>query len=250
MYLDEDGDQMNNALTLPVHRIIPFSNVDGPGNRTAIFVQGCNLKCVYCHNPETIPKPCNSNGYREMTVKALVEEILKYKPFIKGITVSGGEATLYKDFLRVLFKEIKKYSLTCYIDTNLIFDWKEHQNLIEVTDGYLVDIKSYGNMKTLTGLSYPQDLFILKKLLEAEKIVEVRTVCIEYYMDLVTTVQKTAELLKNYPNVEYKLIRVHHRGLSLHQRTKIANNIPSAEKMNELKNLAMQEGLKNITIIL
>lgn len=241
---------MKGKLTLPVHKIIPFSNVDGPGNRTAIFVQGCNLNCVYCHNPETIALPCNSESYKEMTIEELLKEILNYKPYIKGITVSGGEATLYKEYLTVLFKELKNHDLSCYIDTNLIFDWKDQEPLIEVTDGYIVDIKAYGNMQKLTSRSHNQDLSLLKILLAEKKVVEVRTVCIEQYMDLENTIKKTAEILKNYPKVEYKLIRVHHRGLSQKQREKIDNNIPDTAKMEKLKELAVLQGVKNITIIL
>ncbi len=241
---------MKAKLTLPVHKVIPFSNVDGPGNRTAIFVQGCNLNCVYCHNPETIPMPCNSENYKSMTVKALLNEILKYKPYIDGITVSGGEATLYNQFLTVLFKEIKNHGLSCYIDTNLLFDWKDQEALVEVTDGYIVDIKAYGNLKELTSVSYVQNFTVLKKLLKLNKVIEVRTVCIEKYMDLENTIKKTAEILANYPEVEYKLIQVHHRGLSIKQQENIDNNIPDKVKMEKLKELAMHQGVKNITIIL
>ena len=88
-----------------VNKIIPFSNVDGPGNRLSIFFQGCNYDCLYCHNPETI-KVFNEYNYTEydyieneiiraMTVEDIIKEIDDVSSFISGITVSGGGTEKY-----------------------------------------------------------------------------------------------------------------------------------------------------------
>ena len=134
-----------------LNKIIPFSSVDGPGNRTAIFLQGCNFDCVYCHNPETInhcincsfcvsscpvealsvnreerrvlfnpalcvecdacTKKCHRNStpkYKVQSADDIMKEIENYRPFIQGITVSGGECTLQAPFLTELFTKAKK----------------------------------------------------------------------------------------------------------------------------------------------
>ena len=73
-----------------VNKIIPFSNVDGPGNRLSIFFQGCNFDCLYCHNPETIEimKEGNcSDDVTTMTVEEIMNEISEVASFISGITV-------------------------------------------------------------------------------------------------------------------------------------------------------------------
>ncbi|MFQ9394370.1 MAG: 4Fe-4S cluster-binding domain-containing protein [Lachnospiraceae bacterium] len=129
---------------VPVNKIIPFSAVDGPGNRTAVFLQGCNFDCRYCHNPETrnlcrncgscvgkcpkgalftdedgkvrfCPEKCCgcdtcihvcpfgcSPRIRMMCAEEVFAEVKKQQPYIRGITVSGGECTLYPDFLEKL----------------------------------------------------------------------------------------------------------------------------------------------------
>ena len=76
-----------------VNKIIPFSSVDGPGNRTAIFLQGCNINCLYCHNPETRDKYGDKNitTVTEMSSDEVLEQVKKQIPFVRGITVSGGE---------------------------------------------------------------------------------------------------------------------------------------------------------------
>ncbi|MBQ6121869.1 MAG: radical SAM protein, partial [Clostridia bacterium] len=137
-------------MRAPVNRIIPFSNVDGPGNRTALFFQGCPFNCLYCHNPETIRmcahcgacvagcpvgalsvnaagevvwdsracvgcdaciKTCPNDAsprIRWMSVEDVMKEVRRAAPYIQGITTSGGECTLYADFLTELFNEVKK----------------------------------------------------------------------------------------------------------------------------------------------
>ena len=100
-----------------INKILPFSSVDGPGNRTGIFMQGCNFNCAYCHNPETI-EIGHSKLTLSMTVEEVIKEIVKTKAFISGITVSGGECTLQQEFLTALFKEVKKMDLSTFVDTN------------------------------------------------------------------------------------------------------------------------------------
>ena len=76
-------------IYVPLHRIIPFSNVEGQGNRTSIFLQGCKLNCLYCHNPETIPR--YTEGAHQVSLQYLYEQVMDAVPFIRGVTVSGGE---------------------------------------------------------------------------------------------------------------------------------------------------------------
>ena len=93
---------MNRAL---VADIIPFSWVDGPGNRFVIFLQGCNFDCKACHNPQTIP--LDSVHAKRMSVDELLEQIRDAMPHISGVTVSGGEATLQAEFVYSLFLKLK-----------------------------------------------------------------------------------------------------------------------------------------------
>ena len=100
--------------------LIPFSWVDGPGNRSTVFLQGCNFDCKACHNPQTIAR--ESVHARRMGVAELLAELRLTAPYISGVTVSGGEATEQPEFLAALFAAIKADAqlgrLTCFIDSN------------------------------------------------------------------------------------------------------------------------------------
>lgn len=282
-----------------VNRIIPFSNVDGPGNRLAIFFQGCNIRCIYCHNPETI-KDCincgecvfscpkgalsieiDDNGNKKVkysqakcvecdqcirtcrynssprvqffTAEEILKEIMEYKEYIRGITVSGGEPTLQAPFITELFNLVKPLGLTCFVDTNGVFDIEsaEMKALIEVTDKFMVDIKAVSETERLCGVNFRAiHLDNLKKLLQLDKVYEVRTVLIKNYMDMENTVEIVAKVVKDYPAVHYKIIRVHPAGLHEAERKKIREDIPEIDEVNQLAEKARNIGVKTVEVIL
>ena len=101
-----------------IHSIETFGTVDGPGIRYIVFLQGCPLRCKYCHNRDT----WNKNGGTEKTAEEVVQDALKYKTYMEfsggGLTASGGEATAQPEFLYELFKEAKKNGLNTCLDTS------------------------------------------------------------------------------------------------------------------------------------
>lgn len=273
-----------------VNRIIPFSFVDGPGNRTAIFLQGCNFNCLYCHNPETI-NTCNNCGVcveacpygalsmednrviwdkdiceecdecikvcgrnstpkvMEMTVDQVVKEIEKVRAFISGITVSGGECTLQPKFLTELFKEVKKLGLTTFIDTNGYIPLKNMEELLEVTDMAMVDMKSYDSEEhqTLTGKDNKTVLENIKFLASIGKLYEVRTVIVPEVLDNCYNVAKISKLISDLdPNIRYKIIKFRPLGV---RENLIKSYSPSNETMDKLYNLAKGNGLNNIILL-
>lgn len=253
-------------MKLPVHRIIPFSNVEGYGNRTSIFVQGCNANCLYCHNSETIPM--TSKDTIQYTVEELVEVIKVQIPYIRGITVSGGEATLYSKFLKELFIEVKKLGLTCYIDTNGFFDYNKLLPLTLETDKFLYDIKGVG--KSLDKLCFSSNLLevnnlsknfskrfgignehlkSLELLLELDKVEEVRLVYLKSFYDLDLVVKEIYNLLKSYPNVIFKVIRMHARGLPKERLKLLRGSIPSLKDFDVVKELINGFGFSNVVFI-
>lgn len=163
-----------------VRKIIPQSTVDGPGNRTAIFLQGCNIRCAYCHNPETWERTSN-NEVRQMSATDVAEEVKKGIPFIRGITVSGGECMLQAEFMEELFELIKPLGLSCLIDSNGTIPFQSYPRLLELTDGVMLDVKAWDSSvyKRLTGADndniVKDNLRLLSKL---GKLTEVRIVCL------------------------------------------------------------------------
>ena len=240
------------GLKAKINKIIKFSNVDGPGNRMAIFFQGCNFNCEYCHNPETInickeclncieicstgalkvvdskiiwdkklccecdrcTKSCkfdSSPKVREYTIEELLAEIGKVKPFIKGITVSGGESTLQYKFIAKLFYEIKKKwsDLTCFVDTNggLNLDSIEYRELVENTDYFMLDIKTWNNEEHLLLTGKKVDVVIknLYFLRDIGKLFEVRSVIVANKLDNRLTVKNVAKIIAD-KDIRYKII--------------------------------------------
>lgn len=253
-------------MKLPVHRIIPFSNVEGFGNRTSIFVQGCNANCLYCHNSETIPM--TSKDTTQYTVEELVEVIKFQIPYIRGITVSGGEATLYPKFLKELFVEVHKLGLTCYIDTNGFFDYKKLLPLISETDKFLYDVKGIG--KTLDKLCFSDNLLendhlaknndkrfgsdnehlkSLEELLKLDKVEEVRLVYVKGYYDMNEIVDDIYNILKSYPHVLFKVIRMHSRGLPKERLMLLKGAVPSLKDFRTQKLMIQEKGFQTLEFI-
>ena len=156
-----------------IHSVESMGTVDGPGLRYILFTQGCLLRCLYCHNPDTwkINEPS-----REVTVDEMVNEILPYQPYFDasggGVTVSGGEPLLQMPFLEALFKSLKAYGIHTCIDTsagcaNDTIAFNRHfDTLQQYTDLILLDIKHIDNDKhmALTGRPNTHILKFAQKL--------------------------------------------------------------------------------------
>ncbi|MDO4778920.1 MAG: pyruvate formate-lyase-activating protein [Tissierellia bacterium] len=168
-----------------IHSKETFGTVDGPGVRYVLFLQGCPMRCKYCHNPDTWSL---SNG-KEMTVEEILSDYDSYRPFLKGggITLSGGEALLQIDFVIDLFTEAKKNNIHTALDTsgvtfnrNSDYTFEKFKKLISVTDLFLLDIKHIESMghKELTGFKNENILDFLKFLDENKKDVWIRHVIV------------------------------------------------------------------------
>lgn len=240
--------------TIPIHRLVPFSNVEGIGNRCSIFVQGCNLNCLYCHNSETIPM--KSEVSKNLTLDEIISFIKKSMPFIRGITVSGGEPTLYASQLSALFRSVHLLGLSCYIDTNGYFDFEKAKSLIEVTDKFLFDIK--GDNSGLWEVCFSEKnrnnqlfdektaFFNLKHLLKLDKIEEVRFVYIKNHFNEEAVISKIATILSAYDSIPLRIIPVHIKGLDKDRSGLIKKDVPSENDVQTLKNFALSKGIKNI----
>ena len=102
-----------------IHSFQSLGTVDGPGLRFVVFLYGCPLKCIYCHNPDTQNIKKHSNF--EYTKDQIVKKVLKMKPYFKnegGVTLSGGEPFLQSVFLLELVKQLKDDNINIAIDTS------------------------------------------------------------------------------------------------------------------------------------
>lgn len=163
--------------------IVPASCVDGPGNRFVVFFQGCNFDCLACHNPHTIPQRRVGASYFA-TVDEVLAELRQAEPFVSGVTVSGGEATLQWRFVRRLFEAIKSdpqlARLTTLVDSNGNAELEVWDQLAPWMDGAMVDLKAFDPdlHLWLTRRSNEQVLRSIRHLAELGKLHEVRLLLI------------------------------------------------------------------------
>ncbi len=275
-----------------VNRILPFSSVDGPGNRTAIFLQGCNINCKYCHNPETrkqciqcgtcvkqcpagalslengkvayAPERCvqcdtcihvcphdSSPRTREMTPEEVFACVKKQVPFIRGITVSGGECMLWPDFLEELFRLAKAEGLGCLIDSNGCVPFWEYPGLLELADGVMLDIKAFDSEdhRRITGEGNEMVLKNAAYLAELGKLEEVRAVIVPELYDGERSIRQIGAFLSPYPEgqaIRIKLIAYRPMGVR-EEYSHFA--VPSQAELSRLADILREMGFQDIIII-
>jgi len=164
-----------------IHSFETLGAVDGPGIRFILFMQGCSLRCKYCHNRDT----WSIHGGTEYSVDDIFKKILKYKSYFVssngGVTVSGGEPLLQPDFLIELFTKLKAEGISTAIDTSGMFVITDKiKELINLTDLFLVDIKCINDekCKDLVGFSNKNELEFIKYLNSINKDVWIRQVIV------------------------------------------------------------------------
>jgi len=151
-----------------IHSIESCGTVDGPGIRFVVFLQGCPMRCLYCHNPDT----WDFNVNQKMTVDEILEKYEKVKEFLKngGLTVTGGEPLMQIDFVTELFKLAKVKNIHTAIDTSGITFKRDNiakfDELMKYTDLVMLDIKHIddGEHIKLTGHSNANVLDFAKYL--------------------------------------------------------------------------------------
>lgn len=196
-----------------VHSIETFGTVDGPGIRFVVFMQGCPLKCLYCHNRDT----WGVNSGNETNVDDLVSEIKRYIPYMKssggGVTVSGGEPLLQAKFVTTLFKKLKSSDIHTALDTaGSIPINPDIEELLQYTDLVLLDIKHIDDEKSkiLTGLSNKNNLNFAKYLDTHNIPAWIRQVLVPGYTDDEKDLLDLKNFISTLSNVEKVEILPYH----------------------------------------
>ena len=199
-----------------IHSIETFGTVDGPGIRFVVFMQGCSLKCKYCHNRDT----WSTHAGNLVSVQELVKEVLKYKSYIDnsdgGVTVSGGEPLLQTEFVTELFKELKNLGIHTALDTAGSIPISDNvKELLKYTDLVLLDIKHINPEKcvNLTGFSNKNTLEFAKYLSNIGLPVWIRQVLVPGYTDDKFDLLNLKKFIDSLSNVEkVELLPYHNLG--------------------------------------
>lgn len=199
---------MSEQIYGNVHSIETFGGADGPGLRFIVFLQGCRMRCRYCHNPET----WSMEGGEKRTPEDILKQALRYRPYWKnggGITVSGGEAMLQIDFVNELFRLCKEEGVNTALDTaGNPFTTEEpffskFLTLCERTDLFILDIKQIDEEKhkKLTGWSNQNILELARYLSDHGKAMWIRHVLVPGITTDENDLKRLAEFLKTLKTV-------------------------------------------------
>ena len=218
-------------LLARIHSFESMGTVDGPGTRFVVFLQGCQFRCNYCHNRDT----WDPDAGRLYSVTDLFTEILPYIPFIDasggGVTVSGGEPLLQREFVRVLFKAMNFQGIHTCLDTNghvqaSAYD-EEMDKLLRSTDLVLLDIKHLDEQKhfAITQVGNRRTLRFARYLQEMNKATWIRHVVVPGQSDNPDDARRLAEFLAPMGNVEKVELLPYHT-LGKHKWTEFESTYP------------------------
>ena len=228
-----------------IHSFESFGTVDGPGIRYVIFLQGCHLKCKYCHNRDT----WDINGGYYSSLDEILDKIENYKNYIMpngGVTVTGGEPLLQVHFLIELFKKLKEKNIHTCIDTSGMVDITEDiKTLLNYTDLVLLDIKHIDPIKckNLVGVSNERELKFAEYLSQNNIDMWIRQVLIPGYTDDENDLKKLKSFIDKLNSVKkVELLPYHNMGeykwkkLGLNYDFKDVK-VPTAEEVKKAKQI-------------
>jgi len=279
---------------------------DGPGLRTAVFLKGCNMRCKWCHNPETWSRKgqlqyvrskcigcgtcaavcpngvltvsetglhiefdkckvcgtcaasCPANAIsivgREVTPEGLWDEIKKDIPFFRnsggGVTVSGGEPLLQKEFVKEFLTICRENGVNTAVETNMSEDWETIAEVNPLVDIWMCDLKMADteNHKHWTGIGNEQIIGNILKLAATGRKMTVRTPVIPGVNDTEMEIDAICRLLAPYSeNVAYELLGFHTLGFNKFENLGIENELEDIEglainKLEELKQITERYG--------
>lgn len=190
-----------------IHSFESFGTVDGPAIRFVVFMQGCPMRCLYCHNPDT----WKAGAGKSYTPQEVADRVLRYRNYYAGgggITVSGGEPLMQAEFVRELFTILKQKGIHTALDTSGILFNPENKHafdgLLAVTDLVLLDIKHVDSdeHKKLTSHQNANVLAFAEYLSETGKSMWIRHVLVPGITDNDEYLIRLAEFIKGLKTVE------------------------------------------------
>ena len=219
--------------------------VDGPGVRFVVFMQGCPLRCAYCHNPET----WSDQKKIEMTAEELVKKILKYRPYFGdegGVTFSGGEPLRQPEFLLEALKECKKQNIHTCLDTSGFGE--NYEEILDYVDLVILDVKAIvpEKYKALTGQAIDKYNKFLETCQEKDKKLWLRQVIVPGYNDTKEDVLKLKAYIKNIKNVEkVELLPYHSMAKEKYKNLGIKYRLDDVVDMDKEKCKQLEKILRN-----
>jgi pyruvate formate lyase activating enzyme len=233
-----------------VHSIETCGTVDGPGLRYVLFLGGCPLRCLYCHNPDAQGRPRGE----QTTAGEALEDVLRYRNFIRdgGLTISGGEPLLQADFVTAVFAGAKRAGLHTALDTSGFRGDRASDELLSNTDLVLLDIKSFlpDTYKRVTGVAIDSTLEFARRLERRGIEVWIRFVLVPGLTDDEANIAGVARFVASLDNVNrVKVLPFHklgeHKYADLGIDYQLASTPPaSPEQVNRAREIFARNGVE------
>lgn len=226
-----------------IHSIESMGLVDGPGIRTVVFLQGCQLRCLYCHNPDT----WQLGGGNQIEASDLLKKIKRYKPYFEksggGVTFSGGEPLLQPEFLLECLKLCKELGIHTTIDT-AGYGFGDYEEILKYTDLVLFDIKHEDSKQYLfvTGQKDTKAEQFLKAVQKAGTKMWVRHVVVPGISDDENHIRNLAKKIKSLNNVDkVELLAYHTLGENKYETMNIKYKLEGVEAMDKERTKELTE---------
>ncbi|NCB00877.1 MAG: pyruvate formate lyase-activating protein [Spirochaetia bacterium] len=185
-----------------IHSVETLAALDGPGLRYALFLQGCKMRCLYCHNPDS----WSTHRGEQKSVDSIIKDVLSYRSFLTngGLTISGGEPLLQNEFTLALIKEAKKNSIHTALDTAGSVPLELSKEILDEVDMVLLDIKSIEKEQhiKLTCQSNDNTLDTLNYLESIHKRVWIRHVLVPGITQNDALLHRLGKFLSSYSCIE------------------------------------------------
>lgn len=234
-------------MTGKINSIETLGTADGPGIRVVMFLQGCPLRCIFCHNPET----WNSNSKLDLTPQQTIDFIKKYKNYFGedgGVTFSGGEPLNQPNYLLETLKLCQKENINTCLDTSGIFT-KNVEEILKYVDLVILDIKAIDaeNYKKITNHSIDKFYEFLKICQDLNKDLWLRQVIIPGINDNVEYIYKLKNFIKQIKNVKkVELLPYHTMAISKYRRLNISYPLKDVKAMDKSKCNELEKILKDV----
>lgn len=233
-----------------IHSWESMGLVDGPGIRTVVFLQGCHLRCLYCHNPDTWS--CTSSCHETMTAEEVVRRLQRFQPYYGekgGVTFSGGEPLLQKDFLIDVLKKCKQTGIHTCLDTAGC-GIGGYEEILSYTDLVLFDVKHYteDGYRHITGRSPEESLAFLATAQKMQIPLWIRHVVVPGITDSATHLTGLGNYIRQIHGVQkVELLPYHTLGVSKYHTMHLPYPLEGVPPMNDEQ---LQEWQKKMNQIL
>ena len=221
-----------------IHSVESMGLVDGPGIRVVVFMQGCTLRCLYCHNPDTWTLDGNKDAL-DFTPEELVNKISRFRSYFEksggGVTFSGGDPLKQPEFLNETLKLCKEAGIHTTLDTSGV-GFGDYEEILKYTDLVLYDVKhlTREGYKDMTGIEIDETQKFLEACKKMGTKMWIRQVVVPGKTDSEEYIRELGKFIKTLDNVEkVELLPYHLLGVNKYETLGIKYRLEGLEAMDK-----------------